>query len=519
MDDLPSIKKLNKIQQLMREAFKSAPPLQTSQPINSDFIVFESKSSSNSLFDRLLAHNSSNSSSLNEQSINKSPNRKCSQTHKWSQLKNNMKQELENKRMQFWINKTINHKIENEEELEDNEVIEQKSDKCLVEDKNEDIIEVQNESDCDVSEDNSEEEDESECDPQNDDNESEDLNPFIDNEAQEEYEECFGRELESQDFDDSSPKDKLKNNDLDEQKSISDENEIKDNVSENEANLELFPEMNSYETEEKCNDLLDESLNTSINSLGESLSRKFATQKIALSPFNTQPKCKNHFNNDVSNSLAIDSTEKTDDFSSQTLLGLCSGYFPSNVQINDKEEDVSQTSDKEDQEEDNLLSSGIKRMGKAFNVDSDSSDCDEFDDQKVDDSQEVPENVPSIKNNEVSDYEELITTEAEYSDNENDSEEEEQDIEKLRKGFIEDEAELSGSDASSDEDDNDDDYDDLQDDPIEEELPSDTELKDQIGRFHKYVMYSIYIKFDSNHLINLCLAKIYWMRTRDNCSL
>jgi hypothetical protein len=189
--------------------------------------------------------------------------------------------------------------------------------------------------------------------------------------------------------------------------------------------------------------------------------------------------------------LPIDSTEKTDDFSSQTLLGLCSGYFQSNVQINDKEEDVSQTSDKEDEEEDNLTLSSIKRMGKAFNVDSDSSDCDEFDDQKVDhsqDSQEVPENTPSIKNNEVSDYEELITTEAEYSDNENDSEEEEQDIEKLRKGFIEDEAELSGSDASSDEEDNDDDYDDLQDDP-NEELPSDTELKDQIGRFHKYVMF------------------------------
>ncbi|HEY6436923.1 MAG TPA: hypothetical protein VIY47_10045, partial [Ignavibacteriaceae bacterium] len=285
------------------------------------------------------------------------------------------------------------------------------------------------------------------------------------------------------------PKNKLKNNNLDEQKSISDENEIKDIVSENEANLELFPEMNSCETEDKCNELLDESLlNTSINSLGESLTRKFATQKIALSPFNTQPKYKNHFNNDISNSLPIDSTEKTDDFSSQTLLGLCSGYFQSNVQINDKEEDVSQTSDKEDEEEDNLTLSSIKRMGKAFNVDSDSSDCDEFDDQKVDHSQEVPEYTPSIKNNEVSDYEELITTEAEYSDNENDSEEEEQDIEKLRKGFIEDEAELSGSDASSDEEDNDDDYDDLQDDP-NEELPSDTELKDQIGRFHKYVMF------------------------------
>jgi hypothetical protein len=512
MDDLPSIKKLNKIQQLMREAFKSAPPLQTSQPINSDFIVFESKTSSNSLFDRLLAHNSSNNSSLNEQSINKSPKHKCSQTHKWSQLKNNMKQELENKRMQFWINKTINHKIENEEEfneLEDNEVIEEKSNKSLVEDNNEDIIEVQNESVCDESQDNSEVEDESECDPQNDDYESEDLNPFIDNEAQEEEEECFGRELESQDFDDSSPKNKLKNNDLDEEKSISDENEIKDNVSENEANFELFPEMNSNETEDKCNDLLDESLlNTSINSLGESLTRKFATQKIALSPFNTQPKYKNHFNNDVSNSLAIDSIEKTDDFSSQTLLGLCSGYFQSNVvQNSDKEEDVSQTSDKEE-EEDNLISSSIKRMGKAFNVDSDSSDCDEFDDQKVDNSQEVPQNVPSIKNNEVSDYEELITTEAEYSDDENDNdeeeqdiEEEEQDIEKLRKGFIEDEAELSGSDASSDEDDNDDDYDDLQDDPNEEELPSDTELKDQIGRFHKYFMSCILFILSSIQII------------------
>jgi hypothetical protein len=207
--------------------------------------------------------------------------------------------------------------------------------------------------------------------------------------------------------------------------------------------------------------------------------------------------------------LAIDSIEKTDDFSSQTLLGLCSGYFQSNVvQNSDKEEDVSQTSDKEDQEEDNLISSSIKRMGKAFNVDSDSSDCDEFDDQKVDNSQEVPQNVPSIKNNEVSDYEELITTEAEYSDDENDNdeeeqdiEEEEQDIEKLRKGFIEDEAELSGSDASSDEDDNDDDYDDLQDDPNEEELPSDTELKDQIGRFHKYVMSCILFILSSIQII------------------
>src|SRR5882724_1187483 len=142
------------------------------------------------------------------------------------------------------------------------------------------------------------------------------------------------------------------------------------------------------------------------------------------------------------------------DFDSQTLLGLCSGNFTQNdCQNNTKDtEEVSQTNDDYIEDEDNEVLSE-RKVRKVFNIESDDESEPEVEEEEEseEDFKVQKELKPdfkgdnSLKSINGSDGEELVVSEAEESDGEEEDLNEE-DVEKIGKGFFDDEAELSGSD-------------------------------------------------------------------------
>ncbi|XP_054169162.1 claspin-like [Oppia nitens] len=486
MDDLMPIKKLSVTQQLLREARQKAPPLNVPKPLSVDkeFVVIndktDAKNKPKSLFDRFLIHRNGDTSSLNGYSP---PKPKTISGPKWLQLKNTMTQEMESKRLESEKERQLNEKIENEEI--DEEVVNE-LDKVLDDDKEVD----ENESDIEVNEEEEEEDVDNESNDEKDDeveDESEaEVNPFVDNEAKEDDEEVFESEDEVENgnqkgFNEENEKNFDKSEDLNEKLSVSDI-----------QNSQLL-------ASEECEDS-DSIFNTSITSLNESFERRCATQKIALSPFISQkPKQKNGLSDEVLK-LIPKFDSNTDEFNSQTLLDLCSGTFSSQnePQVSDVNENV--INESEDEEDEEIFCSN-KRVNKRVNIESedelDSSDNVYNNDNCV--SQKL-----NLKRFNESDGEELIITDNEEdgnnADNElNDEEQEEeeeeeeveeetQSIEKLGRGFFEDEAQLSGSDASSDEEEGEDEDDYDNEDEDQEELPTDYELKNQIERIHNKKM-------------------------------
>lgn len=150
--------------------------------------------------------------------------------------------------------------------------------------------------------------------------------------------------------------------------------------------------------------------------------------------------------------LPFDSTDTNsiDNFDSQLLANLCSGQFEDFSAHNE----IVNSEVKVDSE----IGLNETNEGSDESSESNTDDDDELDDHEENESEQICKVKPKRTNQ-----------------------------------FIEDEAELSGSegDVSSDEND-DEDEDELDREEIQEDLPSDDELKDQVERIYKYELFSIY---------------------------
>ncbi|KAM5179724.1 claspin [Mantella aurantiaca] len=182
------------------------------------------------------------------------------------------------------------------------------------------------------------------------------------------------------------------------------------------------------------------------------------------------------------------------------LLGLCSGKFVSQDD-GSNQETFSCTKVHVESEKDDLMSEAVALCSGSFtNRESEENEA-ELDDFHLlpcddSDSEELPVIESGAEDNEEADENEGCLDDDEDDDDEDDDDEdnEEEIILKRRskkrklnlQDFMEDEAELSGSDVgSADEDEGDEDE--YEEDVIDEELPSDEELQDQINKIHMKV--------------------------------
>ncbi|CAG2114744.1 unnamed protein product, partial [Medioppia subpectinata] len=527
---------LSATQLAIRAALKNAPPLSVHKPVVDDnqFVVFGDdtqsvapKTASQSLMDRFLRHKKTLALKVNESPTKSGP--KFTAGHKWTQLKTIMTQELELKRAEVEKERELNDLIENED-IDggdgDDEEADELAEQLAYENKEDGIAEEDQKdgSDCDgndgKSDDEEEEEEEEEAGSDAEDEGSDrEANPFVDDEAEdsdadsdEEVETRADPTGDTQRVNDKCSQDIGLNDKNEESVPVVDDNEIdaEESQQKSQSTEAIADEEEEEESDDKFNDSL---LNTSINSLDESFERRCATQKIALSPFITQrPKPRMTDTNITQLIPKFDATG--DEFDSQTLLGLCSGAFGSQLSSIPETGEKSQSTQEsgvvdtdDDEEVGEKCMSDARRVRKVFNVESDGESEDE---EKVNtkakqkSKSDLKSEISSLKSFNESDGEELVVTEDEVSDEEaaegddeeadgsdgddNDEEEvvNEKDIRKLSRGFFEDEAELSGSDddVSSDEEEGEGDnhYDNEEGD--QEDLPSESEMRNQIERIH-----------------------------------
>ncbi|CAH2221961.1 claspin isoform X1 [Pelobates cultripes] len=195
--------------------------------------------------------------------------------------------------------------------------------------------------------------------------------------------------------------------------------------------------------------------------------------------------CSGQFN-DASQALGKENKEDA----MEELLGLCSGKFASQTDTSTQNCSPSK-SGKEPRDKD-LVSDAAALCSGSFPLEREEEEEEEFGDFQLlpceDSDSEKEDESNDEENNEGSDNEEK-----EASDEEKDSDEEEllrqhQKKKKLRlKDFMENEAELSGSDIDSGDEEEGDEDDEYEEEAIDEDLPSDEELQDQVNKIHMKV--------------------------------
>ena len=455
--DSQTTRKLSKTQLMIKEALKNAPPLIVSQkPANEFIVLVDKRFDDNSVFGRFLKH----------KTVIEHKNEDNNNGYKWWQLKDKLTLEMENKRIQNEKYKEINDKLENEETEEmdedieeDNEEdddgqseneqskqnkLEQSNDLSDKEDSQDDeeVEELDN-----ASEQDEEEEEEDDCDEEEIDESDREANPFLNDEAEEDEADDENEEEYREGISIYESQSKIRQRDTDIPNAQTIVNEVNDNSNSSHSFNDSFERNDDSIIKTVC-----------------------ATQKFAVSPFITQ-KPKSVFNqnpgiSDLIPPLIIDNEE----FNSQSLVDLCSGNFIES--ISDKAKELANEDNDSDEEDLNEP----KKTKKVFNVESD--DESESDDQKLD-TQSI---VSSLRRFNESDGEDLLVTDGEQSEEEGADEDDEKEVN--INSFFDAEAELSGSDASSDEEEENEDEQ-QEEEGEQEDLPSDSELKDQIGRFHQ----------------------------------
>ncbi|KAG8451421.1 hypothetical protein GDO86_003579 [Hymenochirus boettgeri] len=190
--------------------------------------------------------------------------------------------------------------------------------------------------------------------------------------------------------------------------------------------------------------------------------------------------CSGQFKDSLSSTNQADENEGKKE-AMEELLDLCSGKFVSQVECSTQDSSASPKNEplnKKDQ-----MPKAITLCSGSFATDRDQED----EEEEFKDFQLLPYDDSESENGEEEDN----------RDDENDDDEEEKDDEEILRqqqkkrklrmtDFMEDEAELSGSDIGS-EDDYEEEDDEYEEEALDEDLPSDEELQDQVNKIHMKV--------------------------------